>query len=139
MTDIYSNIDKARAVAKRLARRNKDVASAMSKRDVCLDKLFESVHEIDSQLHKMGKQKAREALEVKYGNAVPRNLSQFLKLICPELPSKRRSKYAGVLRLVRSKKKTGQSVKAFMRANGRINGCVAKETKIRNAKGTEGA
>ena len=38
MTDIYSNIDQARAIAKRLIRHNEDVRRAEVKRDICLYK-----------------------------------------------------------------------------------------------------
>ena len=138
MTDIYSNIDKATAIAKRLARRNKDVASAISNRDICLYKLFESVHEIHRQLLKIGKQKTNEVLTGKYGNVKPKNLSEFLKRICPELPSKRRSKYLGLLSYAQATKEPGQPLREFVRANGGINGCVKKEKELRNPKSGKG-
>jgi hypothetical protein len=134
MTDICSNIDEAIAIAKRLAKRNKDVASAMSNRDICLYKLFESVHEIHRQLLKMGKQKANGVLTGKYGNAKPKNLSDFLKRICPELPSKRRSKYLGLLSYAQATKEPDQPLREFVRANGGINGCVKKEKELRDPK-----
>src|SRR5260370_33251860 len=132
---LSSNIDQARAIAKRLTRRNKDVASAMSKRDVCLYKLFESVHEIDRQLLKIGKQKANEVLTAKYGNTRPKNLGDFLKRIYPELPSKRRSKYLTLLSYVQATKEPDQPLRELVRANGGINGCGAKGKKKRRAKG----
>jgi hypothetical protein len=134
MTDIYSNIDEARAIAKRLARRNKGVASAMSKRDVCLYKFFESVHEIDRQLLKIGKQKANAVLTAKYGNTRPKNLGDFLKWIYPELPSKRRSKYRTLLSYVQATKEPDQPLREFVRANRGINGCVKKEKELRDPK-----
>jgi hypothetical protein len=127
---LYSNIDQAREIAKRLTRRNKDVASAMSKRDVCLYKLFESLHKIERQLLKIGKQKANEVLMAKYGNTRPKNMDDLLKRIYPELPSKRRSKYLALLRYVQAMKESDQPLREFVRANGGINGCVAKEKKI---------
>jgi hypothetical protein len=134
MTDICSNIDEATAIAKRLARRNKDVAIAMSKRDVCLYKLFESVHEIHRQLLKIGKPKTNEVLTGKYGSTKPKNLTEFLKRICPELPSKRRSKYLGLLSYAQATKEPDQTLREFVRANGGINGCVEKEKQLRAKK-----
>jgi hypothetical protein len=53
MTDIYSNIDQARAIAKRLIRHNDDVRRAEVKRDICLYKYLESIYELDERLRNM--------------------------------------------------------------------------------------
>jgi hypothetical protein len=53
MTDIYSNIDQARAIAKRLIRHNEDVRRTEVKRDICLYKYLESIYELDERFLNM--------------------------------------------------------------------------------------
>jgi hypothetical protein len=55
----------------------------------------------------------------------------LLKNVCPQLDAKKRAKYAAVLRYVAAKKESGETVKDFVRKNGGLNGCVAKEKKLR--------
>jgi hypothetical protein len=71
MTDIYSNIDQARAIAKRLIRHNEDVRRAEVKRDICLYKYLESIYELDERLRNMPLAEARKTLKAKYGSNVP--------------------------------------------------------------------
>src|SRR3984893_6648081 len=134
MTDIYSNIDQARAIARRLVRRNKVVARAERNRDLCLHRFFKSLHELDKKVRKMG---GRQALKAKYGDELPTNKDTAMlavKLTHPGLRPKACSKYAAVLRFIREEKKPGESIRKFVRANGDINGCVTKEKQLRDAK-----
>ena len=135
MTDIYSNIDQARAIARRLVRRNKVVARAERNRDLCLHRLFKSLHELDKKVRKMG---GRQALKAKYGNIPTNKDSAMLAVKLTHLPPKACSKYAAVLRFIREEKKPGESIRKFVRANGDINGCVAKEKQLRDAKKSGG-
>jgi hypothetical protein len=137
MTDIYSNIEQARAIAKRLIRHNKDVRRAEVKRDICLYKYLESIYELDERFLNIPLAEARKTLKAKYGGNVPttRRTGMFaIKLTHPSLDPKIQSRYAAVLRFIRKKKKPGQSIRKFVRANGDINGCVTKEKQLRDAK-----
>jgi hypothetical protein len=141
MTDIYSNIDQARAIAKRLIRHNEDVRRAEVKRDICLYKYLESICELDERFLNITLSEARKTLNAKYGGNVPttRRTGMFaIKLTHPSLDPKIQSRYAAVLRFIRKKKKPGQSIRKFVRANGDINGCVTKEKQLRDAKKSGG-
>jgi hypothetical protein len=144
MTDIYSNIDQARAIAKRLIRHNEDVRRAevkRVKRDICLYKYLESIYELDERFLNIPLAEARKTLKAKYGGNVPttRRTGMFaIKLTHPSLDPKIQSRYAAVLRFIRKKKKPGQSIRKFVRANGDINGCVTKEKQLRDAKKSGG-
>jgi hypothetical protein len=135
MTNICSNVDEARVIAKRLIRRNEDFARAEKNRDACLYKFFDSLHELDRQVRKMG---GRQALKAKYGNIPTNKDSAMLAVKLTHLPPKACSKYAAVLRFIREEKKPGESIRKFVRANGDINGCVAKEKQLRDAKKSGG-
>ena len=126
MTDIYSKIDRAKEIAVEHASCSKAAKQAIKNRDAALYKLLENVHEIDMQLRVMEKKKAQEILQAKYGSCWPKNPAQFLKLICPELPPKRRSKYAALLRYVRATKKPDRALRKFVRLKGGINLTKAK-------------
>jgi hypothetical protein len=133
MTNICSNVEVARVIAKRLVRRNEGFARAENNRDACLYKFFESLHELDRQVRKMG---GRQALKAKYGDELPTNKDSAMlavKFTHPSLPPKACSKYAAVLRFIREKKKPGESIRKFVRANGAIKGCVEKEKQLRRA------
>jgi hypothetical protein len=141
VTDIFSNVDAAKKIARRLVRRNEALAKAERNHDLCLYKFLASVHKLDRRLRKMGAAEARETLAAKYGVKLPakgKNLPDWgmfaIKVTYPSLPPKARSKYAAVLRLIREKKKPGQSIRQFVRANGGINGCVDKEKELRDAQ-----
>jgi hypothetical protein len=108
MTDIYSNIDQARAIAKRLIRHNEDVRRAEVKRDICLYKYLESIYELDERFLNIPLAEARKTLKAKYGGNVPttRRRGMFaIKLTHPSLDLKIQSRYAAVLRFIRKKKK----------------------------------
>jgi hypothetical protein len=131
--DLFSKIEETKKVAIRLAECSAAVTTAVQRRDRSLSKLFADLHQLDSQLREMGKTRALKALKAQYRNKLrirkdPGML--LLKLTYPSLHTKKSSKYAAVLRLVQAKKREGQSVKDFMRANGGIRGCVEKEKKF---------
>jgi hypothetical protein len=137
MDDLYSNIDAAKKIATRLIKRNRDVATAETKRDVCLYKFLESVHELDNRLRKMTRADAWKALKQRYGPKLPTNKDSAIfavKLTHPRLNPKTHSRYAAVLRFIRQNKKSGQSVRSFVRANGDLKGCVEEEKKLRHAQ-----
>jgi hypothetical protein len=127
MTDISSKLDRAKVLATLYAERAAAASTATKERDTCLYQLLDSVHEIDSELRVMGKEKAQKILRAKYGSPWPKNPAQFLKLICPELPPKRRSKHAALLRYVRATKKPDRPLRKFVRLKGGINLTRAKQ------------
>ena len=55
MDDLYSKIDEAKKIATRLIKRNRDVATAETKRDVCLYKFLQTVHELSEKLRTMNR------------------------------------------------------------------------------------
>ena len=78
---------------------------------------------------------ARKTLKAKYGGNVPTTIrtGMFAIELTHASLAKTRSKYAAVQRLIRKKKKPGELIRKFVRANGGMNGCVAKEKKMRSA------
>lgn len=54
MDGIDSKVSAAKRIAERLIKRNADVTSATSKRDVCLYKFFEVILDLDKSLRQMG-------------------------------------------------------------------------------------
>jgi hypothetical protein len=137
VTDISSNVEAAKEIAARLVRRNQAVAKAERNRDLCLYKFLESVHKLDRRLRNMSVAQARKTLKPKHGVKLPTKADSgmfAIKVTHPSLAPKACSKYAAVLRLIRKKKKPGQSVGQFVRAKGGINACVKAEKKLRDAK-----
>jgi hypothetical protein len=140
VTGISSNVEAAKKIAARLVRRNQAVAKAERNRDLCLYKFLESVHKLDRRLRNMPVAEARKTLKPKHGVKLPAKADSgmfAIKITHPSLAPKACSKYAAVLRLIRKKKKPGQSIGQFVRANGNINGCVAKEKQLRDASKRE--
>jgi len=130
---LFSKIDEAKKIAARLARRTAAAESAKQKRDSTLFTFFAKLHAIHKELRKIGDEAALEALTAKYGK-LPTGRMLLLKLTYPSLEPKQGSKYAATLRYIWVKKKAGQSVRAFVRKNGAINGCIAREKKLRDKK-----
>jgi hypothetical protein len=119
---LFSKIDEARELAKRLERLSQTVESATQKRDAALYQFFAKLHYLEKRLRRL--RTPREKLEAKYGRPPGSSnsaIKYMLKLTYPNLGSKLRSKYAAVLRYVRAKKKPGQSVKSLIRRAGGIN------------------
>jgi hypothetical protein len=123
---LFSEIDEAKKLAGRLAQRSAAVKRATKRRDNTLYRFFETLHRLDKHLRKIGRDAALEALEKRYRKELPTTtnpVSFLLELTYPTLSSKPRSKYAALLRYVREKKKSDQSIKEFVRANGGISRC----------------
>ena len=138
MDGMYAKISAAKRIAERLIKRNADVASATSKRDVCLYKFFEVILDLDKSLRQMGKpDEVRKALEARYGTNLPAKANPAIlaiKLTHPTLHPKTCSKYAAIILFVRRKKKPGESVRRFMKAHGATKGSVEEEKKSRPPK-----
>jgi hypothetical protein len=87
------------------------------------------------RLREIRKIRALKLLRAKYGDKLPARTDDvcifLLRLTYAKLNAKKCCKYASVLELVRLEKKPDQTVKEFVRANGGINRCVAKEKKLR--------
>ena len=128
---LFSKIDEARELAKRLERLSEAVESAMQERDAALYQFFAKLHYLEKRLGRVGT--PRNKLAARYGRLPARSANTFvLKLTYPSLNSKRKSAYAAVLRYVRAKKKPEQSVKSLIRKIGGINKCVTAEKKLRS-------
>ena len=56
-----------------------------------------------------------------------KTIGQALRKVAPDLDAKKRAKYAPVVRFLVAKMPPGGNVKAFVRKNDGLNGCVAKE------------
>jgi len=123
-------MDEAKKIGVRLARRSAAAESAMRKRDNTLFTYFAKLHAVYTQIRKIGDEVAAPALSAKYGK-LPTGRMLLFTLTYPSLKPNKRSKYAATLRYIGNKKKPGQSVRKFVRENGGINGCVAREKKLR--------
>jgi hypothetical protein len=133
MKVLFSKIDEARELTKRLERLSEAAESATQKRDAALYQFFAKLHYLEKGLGRVGT--PRNKLAAKYGRLPARSANTFvLKLTYPSLNSKRQSAYAAVLRYVRAKKKPGQSVKSLIRRTGGINRCVTEEKKLRDKR-----
>ena len=121
MTNISSKIDRAKELAAQHAAHAKAAEAEIKKRDDCLYRLLDVVHDIDRELGLMGKKKLRQLLQAKYGMSLPKNLNDFWKKIYPALPPKRRWKYVRLLRHVSARKKADTSLTKFVHQQGGIN------------------
>jgi hypothetical protein len=126
MTDISSKIDRAKSLAAEHDRHAKAAAAATKKRDTCLYRLLDIVHQIDVELRILGKKEAGGELQAKFGASWPKNPNDFLKRIYPELPPKRRSKYVALIQYVRTRKGPDRPLRNFVRLRGGINLTKAK-------------
>jgi septal ring factor EnvC (AmiA/AmiB activator) len=93
---LFSKIDEARELAKRLERLSK----AVEERDAALYQFFAKLHYLEKRLLRLNP--PRNKLEEKYGRLPKSAISTVLKLAYRGLNSKRQSKYAAVLRYVRA-------------------------------------
>jgi hypothetical protein len=132
VTDIYSKILEAKEIAERLARRTAVLAKAEKNHELCLYNFFNKLHALDKRLQTMEYLVLRQELKKRH-RSIPKNKDKamfLLKLTHPSLHPKTQWKYASALRFVRRKKKSDDTVRSFMRANGSINGCDKKERKF---------
>jgi len=127
---VIAKIDQAKERATRLQRLSDAVTEAERKRDICLYNLFTDLHDIEVDLRKLKWAERRKifgdhlGFQTKIGGLV-------IERTCPDLDPKKRAKYAAVLRFVAAAKPPHKKVKEFVRKNGGINGCIAKEKQIR--------
>jgi hypothetical protein len=134
---LFTEIDEAKKVGTRLVQRRAAAKRATKRRENSVYKLVATLLRLDNRLRKLGPDEALKELKGKYGNALrstTKSVNLLLKLTCPDLSDKTRSKYAATLRYVREKKAPEQSIRNFLRANGGIKGCVEKEKKLREKK-----
>ena len=139
MNRIYSNLTATNKIAKRLVRRNADLITAEKKRDTCLYRFLQKIHEVSEMLRKMKRDEVRNELKTRYSK-VPSSRDPAvlaIKLTHPNLHPNMCSKYAAVLRFCRGSKKPGQSVRSFVQEHGgNINRCLAEEKKSRSRQQT---
>ena len=140
----FSKIDEAAKLAARLVQLSAAVESAMLKRDNALYEYLGSVYLLNELLQEIGEPEAMKALKAKYGAKLPvarTSVTLLLELTYPNLSAKKRSKYAGVLRYVREKKKDcsqsrvlyGRMVASTAASRTRRN-CATRRSAKRNAK-----
>jgi hypothetical protein len=129
---IYAKIEAARQRAVRLQKLSRVAEKVERKRDACLYGLFDDLHGIEGDLHKLGWKDRRKIFGHLLDFRTNRQLgSLLLREVYPGLGAKKRAKYGAVLRYVAASKSPREKVKDFVRKNGSINGCVAKESKLR--------
>jgi hypothetical protein len=129
---VCAKIEAARQRALRLQKLSKVVEEVERKRDACLYNLFGDLHGIEGDLRKLSWKDRRKIFGDLLDFRTNRQLgSLLLRQVYPELDAKKRAKYGAVLRYVTATKSPREKVKDFVRKNGSINGCVAKESKLR--------
>jgi hypothetical protein len=127
---VIVKIDQAKERAMRLQSLSDAVNEAERKRDACLYNLFADLHDIEVDVRKLKWADRRKifgdrlGFQTKIGGLV-------IERSCPDLDAKKRAKYAAVLRFVAAAKPPHEKVKEFVRKNGGINGCIAKEKQLR--------
>jgi hypothetical protein len=134
MTDLSSKMDRAEQLAARHAKLGKMAAKLATKRNNCLYRLLEEVHEIGVDVSQLPEQDALALFQAKYGNEACVDYSDFFQRIYPELPPKYRWKYTGVLHKASAEKIASQSMKQFVKKNGGLNGCVTKKDVTKKKK-----
>jgi hypothetical protein len=128
--ELIAKIDQAKERTVRLQRFSDAVTEANRKRDAYLYNLFTDLHDIEVDVRKLKWADRRKifgdrlGFQTKIGGLV-------IELTCPDLDPKKRAKYAAVLRFIAVEKSPREKVKEFVRKNGGINGCVAKEKQLR--------
>ena len=126
-------MEEAQSRAKRFDEFSATLAELALKRDTFLFKLLGQVHDIAVGVRELDPTDRRKLLGKDYGlfSGQKGIIDKTLRKVAPNLKAKQRAKYAAVVRLLVAKKPLGGNVKAFVRENGGINGCVAKEKKLR--------
>jgi hypothetical protein len=129
---VIVKIDQAKERATRLQRLSDAVNEAERKRDACLYNLFADLHDIEVDVRKLGWADKRKILCDRLNFRTSSKISGLvIERTCPDLDAKKRAKYAAVLRFVAAAKPPHEKVKDFVRKNGGINGCIAKEKHLR--------
>jgi len=140
LEEVFAKIEAARKRALRLQKLSKVAERVERKRDVCLYRLFDDLHGIEGDLHKLSWKDRRKIFGSLLDFRTNRQLgSLLLRQVYPELGAKKRAKYGAVLRYVAAAKSPRQKVKDFVRKNGSINGCVTKESKLRMSAARQSA
>lgn len=128
--ELIAKIDQAKERAMRLQRLSDAANEAKRKRDACLYNLFTDLHDIEVDVRKLNWADRRKifgdrlGFQTKIGGLV-------IERTCPDLDPKKRAKYAAVLRFVAAAKPPHEKVKEFVRKNGSMKGCIAKEKQLR--------
>ena len=126
-------MQEAQSRARRFAEYSGTLAKLERKRDTCLFKLLGQVHDIAVGVRELDLPGRRKLLGKDYNvfGGQKETVDQALRKVAPDLDAKKRVKYAAVVRFLVATLPSGDNVKAFVRKNGGINGCVANEKKLR--------
>jgi len=130
---LLTMMEEAQACAKRLDELSTALAKLEVKRDNCLFKLLGQVRDIVVDHRQLDPPDQRKLLGKNYNvfSSQKKAIDKTLSKVAPDLDAKKRAKYAPVVRFLIAKMPAGASVKIFVRKNGGINGCVAKEKDLR--------
>jgi hypothetical protein len=126
-------MEEAQSRAKRFDEYSATLTKLELKRDACLFKLLGQVHDIAVGVRELDLPERRKLLGKDYNafGGQKKTIDQALRKIAPDLDAKKRAKYAPVVRFLVAKMPPEGNVKAFVRKNDGINGCVANEKKLR--------
>ena len=123
--DVKRKVRKAQERASRLQQLSDAAAQAESRRDECLYRWFEDLWDTVGSFSRLS---ARERLKI-LGNGynpfrgLQHQTSLIVRTMGPNLPVKKRAKYAATLRFMMTKMNSEGSVGEFIQRNGGINGC----------------
>jgi len=133
LDELRAVMNEAHSRAARLDKTSAELAELERKRNTCLFELFGQVRDIVVGLRQVPGRDRRKLLGDEYGLLCPQKVivDMVLQKVAPGLDAKRRVKYAAVVRLLLDKMPAKEDVKAFVRENDGINGCVAREKKLR--------
>ena len=139
--DLTLQIEEAKKSASKLGERNAEVKKAEERRDRSLANYLSRILNLRRQAAKLvgetSQKKLLALLRGEFGNDVPKatpqkKLTTFLiELTHPDLTPKMRSKYATVINYAKDHKAKGMKFRDFLKANGGINGCIEKASKVR--------
>lgn len=129
---VRAKIEAARERAVYMKKLSRIAEEAERRRNDCLYDLFDDLHGIESDLRKMSWEEKRKIFGDLLNFRTARQLGGLvLRQVARELDTKKRTKYAAVLRYVVAQKPPKETVRDFVRKNGGINGCDVKERKLR--------
>lgn len=127
---VIAKMVRAKERAMRFQRLSVAANEAERKRDACLYNLFTDLHDIEIDVRKLKWADRRKIFGDHLGFRTTIG-GLVIERTCPDLDVKKRAKYRAVLRFVAAAKPPHEKVKEFVRKNGGINGCIAKEKKLR--------
>jgi hypothetical protein len=130
---LRTTMQEAQSRAKRFAEYSATLAKLELKRDACLFKLLGQVRDIAVGVRELDVPDRRKLFGKDHNvfGSQKKTIDKILRKVAPDPDAKKRTKYAAVVRFLVAKMPLGGNVKAFVRENDGLNGCVAKEKRLR--------